>query len=138
VRRIVLDTSSYRESHWAGLLTEPREIAYLPAARREHALGDVQAAPRDLPAISLTDQEGFADRDAPVRDTLMGFGGDAGAYLVGELLLDISQVWNGPEYTLEGPYGFGGVAPHSAEIRFWLPGGGGWHDAFPASPASTT
>lgn len=131
VRRIVLDTSSYRESHWAGLLTEPREIAYLPAARRRHALGDVQAAPRDLPAISLTDEEGFADRDGPenpVRDTLRGFGSDAGAYLMGELLLDVSQAWNEAEYTLEGPYGFGGVAPSSAEIRFWLPGGDGWHD----------
>jgi hypothetical protein len=138
VRRIVLDTS-YRESYWAGLLTEPREIAYLPAARKRHPLGDVQAAPRDLPAVSLTDHDGFADRDwpgDPVRDTLIGFDSDLGAYLMGELLLNVSQEWSGTEYTLEGPYGFGGVAPWSAEIRFWLPGADGWDDPSAALPAS--
>lgn len=137
VRRIILDTS-YRESYWAGLLTEPREIAYLPAPRKGYPLGDLQAAPRQLPSVSLTDREGMADRDwpgDPVRDTLTGFGSDLGAYQVGELLLDISQAWNETaEYTLEGPYGFGGVAPRSAEIRFWLPGGFGWVD--PAAPSA--
>jgi hypothetical protein len=141
VRRIILDTS-YRKDHWAGLLTEPREIAYLPAPRSRHPLQDVKAALHELPAVSLTDPEGFSDRDwpgDPVRDTLMGFGGDVGAHLMGELLLDISQAWNETaEYELEGPYGFGGVAPSSAEIRFWLPGGFGWVDPAAASPASTT
>lgn len=129
VRRIILDLS-HRGNHWSGLRMEPREIGYLPERRGRHPLADSQLAPHDLPAVSLTDDEEMSDRDwldGPVRDTLIVSGGDLGAHLMGELLLDMSQAWNETaEYTLEGPAGFGGVNPHSAEIRFWLPGGPGW------------
>lgn len=41
-----------------------------------------------------------------------------------------------PEFVLESEAGFRGVAPASAEIRFWLPGGDAAEDQF--RPVSTT
>lgn len=60
-------------------------------------------------------------------DTLLGFGSDKGAWCFAEVLLNLSQPWNERvEVNLEGPFGFGGVEPDSAEVRFWLPDSVGW------------
>lgn len=128
VESIIVDTM-YRQNGGGGLRTEARGATYFPSKRTHLGKADTLSE-GELPTILLTDREGFAGRDDPTdppRDVVVGFGSDAGAYRIVELLFDISQSWNeGREYTLEGPFGFGGVAALSAEIRFWLPGGFGW------------
>jgi hypothetical protein len=133
VRRLVVDTSYRRLDDGSGLRTEASGAVYFPARRRRLALEDASAHVDDLPHVFLTDVEEVVGRDwpgDPVRDTVVGFAGDRGAYAIAELLLDVSQAWNEEvEYTLEGPYGFGGVAPASAEVRLWLPGSVGWNES---------
>jgi hypothetical protein len=117
----------------SGLRSEASGVVYFPARRGRLALEDASGLADELPYVFLTDVEETVGRDwpgDPVRDTVVGFASDRGAYAFAELLLDVSQVWNEEmEYTLEGPYGFGGVAATSAEIRLWLPGGVGWNES---------
>lgn len=126
VRRICFDRR-YRSLDGAqpGLHTQPQAAVYHPAPPSAFPLAD-QAPP--LPHVWLTDgKEHFAGFGDAERDTLLGFGSDAGAWLFAEVLLNLSQPWNKRvEVNLEGPFGFGGVEPDSAEVRFWLPGSAGW------------
>jgi hypothetical protein len=133
VRRLVLDTMYRQLDDGSGLRTEASGAVYFPARRWRRALEGGSAPADELPHVALTDVEEMVGRDwpgDPVRDTVVGFGGGRGAYAIAELLLDVSQEWNEEvEYTLEGPYGFGGVALASAEIHLWLPGGLGWNES---------
>jgi hypothetical protein len=133
VRRLVLSTEYRSLGDGSGLRSEATAAAYYPAARSAHPLAEGEIPAEQLPHLFLTDAEeliGHGWPGDPVRDTLVGCGSDAGAYHLAELLLDVSQPWNDrTEFTLEGPFGFGGVAPRSAELRLWLPGGAGWTDA---------
>jgi hypothetical protein len=135
VRRLVVDTEYRRLGELSkGLRSEALGAVYHPSVRphlpgREWAVSPLE----ELPDFSLTDDEGFGGRNNPLgttRHVVEGFRSDRGAYAIAELLLDVSQAWNEwDEYVLEGVYGFGGVAPGSAEVRFWLPGGDGWNPA---------
>jgi hypothetical protein len=133
VRRLVVDTLYRQLDDGSGLRTEASGAVYFPARRRRLALEDAPIHADELPYIFLTDVEEMVGRDwpsDPVRDTVVGFASDRGAYAIAELLLDASQAWNEQvEYTLEGPYGFGGVAPASAELRLWLPGSVAWNES---------
>jgi hypothetical protein len=133
VRRLVVDTMYRQLDSGSGLRSEVSGAVYFPARRRRLALEDPSAPADELPYVFLTDIEEMVGRDwpgDPVRDTVVGFSSDRGAYAIAELLLDVSQAWNEElEYTLEGPYGFGGVAPASAEVRLWLPGSLGWNES---------
>jgi hypothetical protein len=133
VRRLVVDTMYRQLDSGGGLRTEATGAAYFPARRRRLALEDPAVSAGELPHVFLTDVEEMVGRDwpgDPVRDTVLGFASDHGAYAIAELLLDVSQAWNEEvEYSLEGPYGFGGVASTSAEIHLWLPGGLGWNES---------
>jgi hypothetical protein len=133
VRRLVVDTMYRQLNDGSGLRTEASGAVYFPM-RRQRLVAEDRFIPGDeLPHVFLTDVEEMVGRDwpgDPVRDTVVGFASDRGAYTLAELLLDVSQAWNEEvEYVLEGPYGFGGVAPTSAEIRLWLPGSFGWNES---------
>jgi len=142
VRRLVVDTTYRRLDAASGLRTEASGAVYFPARRRRLALADAKGGAEQLPHVMLTDAEEVVSRDwpgDPIRDTVVGFGSESGAYVFAELLLDVGQEWNTEvEYMLEGPYGFGGVAPASAEVRLWLPGSLGWYteDWSPASDSA--
>jgi hypothetical protein len=132
VRRLVVDTVYRRLDDGSGLRTEASGAVYFPARRQRLALEGAAIYADELPYVFLTDVEEMAGRDwpgDPMRDTVVGFASDRGAYAIAELLLDASHAWNEEvEYTLEGPYGFGGVAPASAELRLWLPGSVAWNE----------
>jgi hypothetical protein len=132
VRRLVVDTMYRRLDDGSGLRADVFGAVYFPARRRRLVLENTRVSVDDLPHVYLTDVEEIVGRDwpgDPARDTVVGFASDRGAYAIAELLLDVSQAWNEElEYTLEGPYGFGGVAPTSAEMRLWLPGSIGWNE----------
>lgn len=137
VRHICVDTG-YRslDGERAGLHTQPHAVVYYPGMVTAFPLAD---QPSPLPSIRLTNREdrlaGFGDDDD--RDTVEGFGSDVGGWRFAEVLLNLSQDWNPRvEVELEGAFGFGGVAPDSAEVRFWLPGSAGWEPgAWTDSPA---
>lgn len=127
IRHICIDTS-YRSLHGEreGLHTQPHAVIYYPSVVAAFPLAH-QPAP--LPNLRLTNRSdrlaGFGDDDD--RDTIVGFGSDDGAWRFAEVLLNLSQPWSKRvEVNLEGPFGFGGVAPDSAEVRFWLPDSVGW------------
>jgi hypothetical protein len=127
VRRVCVDTC-YRslDGEREGLHTQPHAVVYYPGVVAAFPLAD---QPSPLPSIRLTDSgerlAGFGDDDD--RDAIVGFGSDAGAWRFAEVLLNLSQAWNERvEAELEGAFGFGGVAPDSAEVRFWLPGSARW------------
>lgn len=127
VRHVCVDTS-YRslDGEGEGLHTQPHAVVYYPSAVAAFPLAD---RPSPLPGIQLTDsgerRAGFGDDDD--RGAMVGFGSDAGGWRFAEVLLNLSQAWNQRvEVELEGAFGFGGVAPDSAEVRFWLPGSAGW------------
>ena len=151
-RRLIVDTM-YRglEYGMSGLRIEASGAEYIPAHRYSQPLCryDLSLEPStrpepphtdELPKLTLTDKEELYMRgllgETPVRDTIVGFGSDRGAYFLAELLLDASQEWNTElEYELELPCGFGGVSPRSAEVRLWLPGDHHWVPSEP-EPAS--
>lgn len=139
VRRLIVDTM-YREIECGmGLKTEASGVNYVPNHRSSIPAAEYSGGerypphPDDLPHLIYTDEEGVSGPGeehlvgARVRDTVVGFRSDQGAYFLAELLLDISQEWNAEvEYKLELPCGRGGVAPTSAEARLLLPGGSAW------------
>jgi hypothetical protein len=137
VRHICVDTR-YRslDDEGEGLHTQPHAAVYYPGVVGAFPLAD---QPPPLPSLRLTDRAqrvaGFGDDDD--RDTIQGFGSDIGAWRFAEVLLNLSQPWSKRvEVNLEGPSGFGGAAPDSAEVRFWLPGSDGWNpDEWAESPA---
>jgi hypothetical protein len=71
----------------------------------------------------LTNEQGgcATEQQRAARDIVEGFGGALGSAKLAALLLDIglpdAQL---TEFCLEGPPGYGGVPPASAEGRFWL------------------
>ncbi len=127
VRHLCVDTG-YRglDRGQEGLQTSPHAAVYYPSPVTAFPLAD---RPPPLPHLMLTDRK---DRlasygDADERDAVVGFGSDLGAWYFAEVLLNVSQPWNERvEVDLEGPFGFGGVAPDSAEVRFWLSGTVAW------------
>jgi len=131
-RRLVVDTMYRQLDDGSGLRTEASGAVYFPTRRRRLALDDAPTCADELPHVFLTDAEQVIGRGwpgDPLRDTVVGFASDRGAYAIAELLLDVSQAWNDElEYTLEGPYGLGGVTADSAEICLWLPGSLGWKE----------
>lgn len=125
IRRLCVDTG-YRhgDRNRADLHTQPHAVVYFPSRPVAFPLAD---SPPPLPHVLLTDRDRYASYGEADRDTLVGFGSDAGAWCFAKVLLDLSQPWNERvEVNLEGPFGFGGVEPDSAEVRFWLPGSDGW------------
>lgn len=127
VRHVCVDTR-YRgvDGGGQGLHTHPHAAIYYPGVVTAFPLA---GGSPPFPHLLLTNRNdrlvSFGDGDK--RDTVVGFGSDAGAWCFAEVLLNVSQPWNQRnEVSLEGPYGFGGVAPDSAEVRLWLPGSAGW------------
>jgi len=117
-----------------GLLEAPVGFVYLPSevSSKPWLLEDVRD-PQDYPHFALTDEGGFPHTDAQRadRDVLCGFGSARGSARIAQLFLDMSRDANAiSEFVLESEAGFRGVAPASAEIRFWLPGGHAPEDYF--------
>lgn len=126
VRHLCVDTGYRADTEAPGLHLRPHAVVYHPSTLAVFPLAD---APVPRPHLQLTDR---ADRmagigDAEPRDAVTGLGSDAGAWAFAELLLNLGQAANARvEVSLEGEFGFGGVAPGSAEVRLWLPGSVGW------------
>ncbi len=79
----------------------------------------------DLPLLSLGHPDSVvADLESFLKnETGAGFGTVEGNALLGELLLNLGLPYSDTdEVALEGELGARGVAPGSAEMRFFLPG----------------
>ena len=124
-----------------GLLRRPEAFVYLPdKVESKPWLHEDIPDPHDYPHFSLTNRNDcpITDEDWAGRDVLVGFGTAEGTARLAQLFLDMSRAGNEvPEFLLESEAGFRGVAPASAEIRFWLPGGYAVEDEFPAPIAKT-
>lgn len=80
--------------------------------------------PDHYPQFVLTNADDFLanEHEWKNRDVLLGLGSAQGRARMIQLFLDISrQSKDCTEVVLEAEPGFRGVAPASAEIRFWLP-----------------
>ncbi len=87
----------------------------------------------DLPTFFLTNfQECIAsETDYKKRDTIVISCSIKGMLRLGTLLLDLSNIHQKQnEYYLECEYGYKGVAPGSAEVKFCLPGSDGWKKSY--------
>ena len=95
-----------------------------------HDIPDPEAYPRFI--LTNRDDCQVTDDNWANRDVLYGFGSAEGTARLIQLWLDMSRKASSvPEFLLESEAGFRGVAPASAEIRFWLPGGDASEDMFP-------
>lgn len=104
-----------------------------PGSVAKHPWYGVVTDPRELPAFLLTNADACLTQESEwdKRDTLIGFGTEAGSARFIELLLNASRASSSvEEIELEGEDGFRGVAPLSCEARMWLPGSFGWKEEF--------
>jgi len=112
----------------------PVSYTYFPSIPARHPWVGDAPDPDDLPAFLLTDREelgGANEDDWAKRDTVVGFGSAWGTVRLAAFLLDIGNPeCTADEFQLEGETGFRGVAPLSAEARFWLPGSFGWENSY--------
>ena len=120
----------------SGYHTQPHKFEYNPGTPGVHPWN-----PRDvwsLPLVTLTNANDLVTpQNLPDRDIAVGFGGPEAAADLATLFLDASRQGNTQtEYVLEGELGFRGVAPGSAELSIWLPGGIGFLDSKPDLSAS--
>jgi len=115
--------------HRTGLEVHPTRFHYSMSEIAKHPWTAYPPAPDELPWFKLTNAEDFVvtDEHWATRDRLHGFGSALGSARFARLLLDLSRPANGTfEVALECEAGFRGVAPASAEVRLWLPGGDFW------------
>jgi len=115
--------------HGTGLEVLPTRFHYSMSEIARHPWTAYPPAPDELPWFKLTNAEDFVvtDQHRATRDRLHGFGGAPGSARFARLLLDLSRPANRIfEVALECEAGFRGVAPASAEVRLWLPGGDYW------------
>ncbi|MEM6607784.1 MAG: hypothetical protein AAF689_04335 [Pseudomonadota bacterium] len=104
-----------------------KEFRYSPRQRSRHPFYGERLA--EFPAFLLrcSGEETPSTDSWGARDTVEGFGRLEPSLLLAELLLDIARPSTSEnEFVLEGPAGFQGVDPLSAEVRFWLPGSIGY------------
>jgi hypothetical protein len=135
IRRIVVET--HGEANQPRLNVRPVALNYSPMPTDKHPWwrpGSRQAVDEgDLPGFFLTNEERLVvhETDWAKRDTVVGFGSDAGRARLAELLLDAtrssSQV---NEFELEGEEGFRGVTHASCAVTLVLPGAFGWREDF--------
>ena len=115
-----------------GLYVTPTVFAYEAApVERKPWLFEAVVDPNTFPHFELSNKERcpITEDDWNNRDVIFGFGSAEGTARLVQLLLDMSRPGNKTsEFTLESEGGFRGVAPLSAEICFWLPGGESWID----------
>lgn len=117
-----------------GLKLKPFAFAYIPedSVSAKPWLHEAIPDVNDYPHFELTANDGcpVTPDQWATRDTVNGFGSPQGAARFAQLLLDISRPASATlEIMLEGEGGFRGVAPLSAEVRLWLPGGAGFTPA---------
>lgn len=112
-----------------GIELSPARFHYELSPVDRHPWIERPPAPDELPRFKLTNAEDFVatEEHRAERDCIHGFGSLLGSARFVRLLLDISRPSNQTcEVALECEAGFRGVAPASAEIRLWLPGGDYW------------
>jgi hypothetical protein len=117
---------SASQQEFGGLTQHAIRFQYRPEERGRHPLATSRWSVPPRPHLHVS---GFDDVVAgpEERDTLHGFGSAWGSAALATALLDIcDDEARCDEYDLEGAYGFGGVAPGSAELKIWLPGSVGW------------
>jgi hypothetical protein len=111
-----------------------RVVHHFPSIPPRHPRVGDEPDPDELPAFLLTDREelgGANDDDWAKRDTVVRFGSAWGTVRLAAFLLDIgNSECTADEFQLGGETGFRGVAPLSAEARFWLPGSFGWENSY--------
>ena len=125
VRELRIEFS--HSDHRIGLSQTPTRFEYWPSEATRHPwLHELVSNPADYPHFVLNNSADVlaTEEDWNTRDVLQGFGSARGTARMIQLFLDMSrQSTETTEIALECEAGFRGVAPASAEIRFWLPGG---------------
>lgn len=124
VRRLCLHRPADDPSR-EGLHLDPTAFVYWVTPALKHPWHEATIDPYDLPWLALTNDADHCNEleDWAERDVIRGFGSPQGLARLAQLLLDMSRESSSiTEVALETEGGFRGVAPLSAEIRFWLPG----------------
>lgn len=140
IRRLVVD-SSWKSAHPSpGLIARPHRLGYYPAPPTLHPWDNVSLTPWDMPFLALTNEDDYIATHEHIqsRDIAVGFGRFEPACLFGELMLNAGLPESETnEIVLEGERGYRGVAPGSAEITIWLPGGLGYLDVLPVGESGS-
>lgn len=132
IRRLVVDSSWKSAYPLPGLIARPHRLDYYPDPPTLHPWDDISLSPWDMPFLALTNEDDYIVTHEHIqsRDIAVGFGRFEPACHFGELMLNASLPQSETnEIVLEGERGYRGVAPGSAEITIWLPGGLGYLDA---------
>ena len=135
VRTLVVRRAAGVDTGTPGLHAKPFALNYYPSPVNKHPWHPFSGCPADLPGFYLTNRQEMiaTDNQWATRDTVVGFGSDAGMARLLELLLNIGRSSSATvEYDLEGDGGFRGVAPYSSEVRLLLPGSVGWPEFQPS------
>jgi hypothetical protein len=133
IKTVVLNSPYQHEiEDFPGLHQRAIAFAYWPEPVKKlpWGVGEVSDV-RNLPSFYLSNRtrSPISNEDWRNRNTIFGFGSSAGTVRIAELFLNMSRPTNEvTEFVLESDAGFGGVAPMSAEICLWLPGGDHWID----------
>lgn len=126
IRKLVLEPVWDPGSEIDGLVMRPLQFKYYPELPTLHPWANTTLGRWDMPRLYLINDKDFVANHEHVqsRDVAVGFGNVEATSLFAELLLNVSlPQFDEKEVALEGERGFGGVAPGSAEITLWLPGG---------------
>jgi len=132
IRRLVIDSSWKVAYPVPGLITRPHRLDYYPEPPKLHPWVSTALSPGAMPFLRLTNEDDYVVTHEQIqsRDVAVGFGHFEAACLFAELMLNASLPQSETkEIVLEGECGYRGVAPGSAEIAIWLPGGLGYLDA---------
>jgi hypothetical protein len=130
ITRLILEYG-WDDDERSGYVSQPLCFNYYPELPARHPWFNTALMPRDLPVLSLTNEEEMVIRpeDFPGRNVAVGFGEARASCLMADLFLNASLETNHQlELQLEGECGFRGVGLESAEIRIWLPGSLGYLD----------
>lgn len=132
IKHLMIDYPYRGNDPEEGYVTRQYGFQYSPAITEKPPwIHTPHGDPDDLPVFRLTDQEDsiIADDQVQACDTVVGFGLEEASVRLAELLLNMSLPHNAVnEYVLEREGSCRGVGPHSAEVRFCLPGSVGWED----------
>lgn len=113
-----------------GYSSKPHALRFSASEVAKHPWLHERCNPYELPCFALAAEQGtpmVSEEAWANRNVISGFGSNEGMARLAELWINLGCGTNArKEVDLECEGGFRGVAPHSAEVSFHLPGGDWW------------